>query len=123
MAINRWIEPARGFNALLGNFVTHRSVLLLYLSPDGADAAVRTSRLLHGNPSVCLSAALTAAISAQVPNARSISESSTVARLSVITTESSCKPVCRPCAVCSEIETRLGCPARAGLLVIIATIV
>ena len=48
-------------------------------------------------------------------------DSITVAKLSVITTESVNKPDCLPSGVASETETRLGCFARDKLLLTIAS--
>ena len=58
---------------------------------------------------------------AQEPRARSISFSRTVARLSVITTESIKMRACLPCPEFNGKVTRLAWPARDMLLVIIAT--
>ena len=58
---------------------------------------------------------------AACPITRSISASNTVARLSVITTESVLSPICRPSAEDCDTLTRLGWPARERLLEIIAS--
>ena len=80
-------------------------------------------RSKYYSPNVCLSAASTDIISEQILIALSIYESRTVTILSVIITEFVINPVCCPSDVVISTNTRLGCPVRARLLVIIATIV
>src|SRR6185295_13911745 len=70
--------------------------------------------------SVCRRACSTLSIG-KLPTTRWISVWVTVARLSVITTESVSSPDCRPSAAARRIVTRLAWPARERLLVIIAT--
>jgi hypothetical protein len=74
-------------------------------------------------PSVYRSAASITRMSSHCPILRSISESRTVARLSVITTESESRPIRLPAGEDRATATRLGGPARDGLLVIMTTIV
>src|ERR1019366_1386562 len=72
---------------------------------------------------VVRNAASSSRASGRVPITRSISEWRTVARLSVMITESINSPDPSPPSLATRTTTRLGCPARAMLLVIIATIV
>lgn len=57
------------------------------------------------------------------PIARSISASNTVAKLSVMMTESVRNPICRPSMDARETTTRLGCPDRPRLLEIMARMI
>src|ERR1035438_1122610 len=77
----------------------------------------------HYNARVVRRAASSSLSSEKAPRIRSISEYWMVARLSVMITESINKPDPFAISLSTRTTTLLGCPARAMLLVIIATMV
>jgi hypothetical protein len=81
----------------------------------GKGIVTRTSNLERGSsvfqmPSVCLRAVFTSAMPAKWPRVESISLPMTVARLSVITTESSRTPAALPSREAAAINTQLRMP-------------
>ena len=77
----------------------------------------------HDNARVVRKAASNSPCSEKAPRIRSISEYWMIARLSVVITESINKPDAFALSLSTRTTTLLGCPARAMLLVIIATMV